>query len=105
MAQKTSDAARRLDQIVNQLRDTSVPFAKADDVGARKNLNSKSILVTGGASGLGEAFVRRFAELGAFVLIADVDARRGVALENELLAKGRRYARNRCYLMAIAHPH
>ena len=91
MAQKPSDATRRLDQIVKQLRNSPVSFATANDVGARKALNGKSILVTGGASGLGEAFTRRFAELGAFVLIADLDARRGADLEKDLVAKGRRY--------------
>jgi NAD(P)-dependent dehydrogenase (short-subunit alcohol dehydrogenase family) len=41
-------------------------------------------LVTGGASGLGEATARRLHEEGAAVTIADVDAERGAALAAEL---------------------
>lgn len=41
-------------------------------------------LVTGGASGLGEASVRRLVSLGANVVIIDRDGDRGTALANEL---------------------
>ena len=41
-------------------------------------------LVTGGASGLGEASVRRLASLGANVVIIDRDGDRGTALAKEL---------------------
>lgn len=41
-------------------------------------------LVTGGASGLGEASVRRLASLGANVIIIDRDADRGMAVAKEL---------------------
>ena len=36
-------------------------------------LNEKTALVTGGASGLGDAIVRRFVAEGARVIIADID--------------------------------
>lgn len=49
-------------------------------------------LVTGGASGLGEATVRRLRGLGARVLIVDRDAERGEALASEL-GEGVRFAR------------
>jgi NAD(P)-dependent dehydrogenase (short-subunit alcohol dehydrogenase family) len=42
------------------------------------------VLVTGGASGLGEATVRRFVDAGANVVIADLDMARGTALATEL---------------------
>jgi NAD(P)-dependent dehydrogenase (short-subunit alcohol dehydrogenase family) len=41
-------------------------------------------IVTGGAQGIGEACVRRFAREGAKVVIADVDVQRGQALATEL---------------------
>ena len=42
------------------------------------------VLVTGGAAGIGEAIVRRFAADGAAVTIGDVDDARGKALSAEL---------------------
>lgn len=54
---------------------------------------SKTIaLVTGGASGLGEATVRRFVAHGAKVVIVDVNAERGAALASEL-GEGVRFVR------------
>ena len=49
-----------------------------------ERLSGKTAIITGGASGLGAASVRRFVEEGAFVAIADVDASLGKALESEL---------------------
>eukprot|EP00286_Rhodomonas_abbreviata_P010657 CAMPEP_0181342432 /NCGR_PEP_ID=MMETSP1101-20121128/30993_1 /TAXON_ID=46948 /ORGANISM="Rhodomonas abbreviata, Strain Caron Lab Isolate" /LENGTH=161 /DNA_ID=CAMNT_0023453881 /DNA_START=31 /DNA_END=513 /DNA_ORIENTATION=- len=45
---------------------------------------NKCFVITGGASGLGEATVRRFAALGANVAILDRDADRGQAIAKEL---------------------
>lgn len=47
-------------------------------------LKSKTFLITGGASGLGEACLRRFAGRGAQIVIADLNEERGAALETEL---------------------
>src|ERR1043165_8581692 len=47
-------------------------------------LAGKVAVVTGGASGLGEGLVRRFAAEGAKVMIGDVDEDRGKALAAEL---------------------
>lgn len=47
-------------------------------------LNQLTAIVTGGASGLGEATVRRFIGNGAKVVIADRDADKGAALATEL---------------------
>ncbi len=47
-------------------------------------LSDFGTVVTGGASGIGEAITRRFASEGAKVLIADIDQDRGQALAAEL---------------------
>jgi NAD(P)-dependent dehydrogenase (short-subunit alcohol dehydrogenase family) len=47
-------------------------------------LEEKVAIVTGGASGIGEACVRAFVGHGAQVIIADVDSQRGPALAGEL---------------------
>jgi len=52
-------------------------------------LKEVTALVTGGASGLGEATVRRFVQQGANVVIVDVNAERGNALAQELGANAR----------------
>jgi NAD(P)-dependent dehydrogenase (short-subunit alcohol dehydrogenase family) len=48
----------------------------------------KRVLVTGGASGIGESSVRRFVAEGASVAIVDLDEARGSALAAELAAQG-----------------
>ncbi len=52
-------------------------------------LGGKVTLVTGGAQGIGEAIVRRFAAEGASVFVADVRDREGAALAAELGGDGR----------------
>jgi NAD(P)-dependent dehydrogenase (short-subunit alcohol dehydrogenase family) len=48
------------------------------------DIQNKVALVTGGASGLGEACVRRFSDKGMKVIALDRDAERGKALAGEL---------------------
>ena len=48
------------------------------------DIKNASVLVTGGAGGFGSACVRRFAKLGARVVIADVADERGEALAKEV---------------------
>jgi NAD(P)-dependent dehydrogenase (short-subunit alcohol dehydrogenase family) len=50
-------------------------------------LDGRVALVTGGASGLGEATVRRFVAEGASVVIADLQHDRGAHLAGELGAE------------------
>jgi 2-keto-3-deoxy-L-fuconate dehydrogenase len=47
-------------------------------------LDGKTALITGGASGIGEAACRVFAQAGASVLIADIDTPRAEALAEQL---------------------
>ncbi len=47
-------------------------------------LQGKAAIVTGGASGIGEATSRIFVREGAKVLIGDIDDQKGLALESEL---------------------
>jgi NAD(P)-dependent dehydrogenase (short-subunit alcohol dehydrogenase family) len=51
-------------------------------------LDGKVAAVTGGASGIGEATVRRFVEEGARVGFADRDSARGTLVANEIEASG-----------------
>jgi NAD(P)-dependent dehydrogenase (short-subunit alcohol dehydrogenase family) len=55
-------------------------------------INGSAAIVTGGASGLGEATVRRLASAGAAVTIADLDEERGAALAAEV-GGGTRFVR------------
>ncbi|PGH06780.1 hypothetical protein GX51_02221 [Blastomyces parvus] len=52
-----------------------------------ENLKGKSAIVTGGASGLGKAFVKRLAEAGAYVTFGDVNEEAGLKLAAELAGK------------------
>ncbi|MGU7774493.1 SDR family NAD(P)-dependent oxidoreductase [Burkholderia sp. MR1-5-21] len=51
--------------------------------------HSNLVVVTGGASGIGEATARRFAEAGSRVVIGDRNAERGQQVANELREAGR----------------
>jgi NAD(P)-dependent dehydrogenase (short-subunit alcohol dehydrogenase family) len=51
-------------------------------------MNKKNVLVTGGASGIGLAIVRRFAQEGDNVIILDYNQASGEAIAQELQAEG-----------------
>jgi NAD(P)-dependent dehydrogenase (short-subunit alcohol dehydrogenase family) len=52
------------------------------------SLQGRPVIVSGGASGIGEATVRLFAAQGALTGFVDLDAERGAALAAELAAAG-----------------
>ena len=53
-----------------------------------KNFNNKTVVITGGASGIGFSFAKQFGREGASVVIADVQADRLQQAENELISLG-----------------
>lgn len=48
------------------------------------NLQASSAIVTGGASGIGEASARQIAALGAHVVVADLNEEKGAAVASEI---------------------
>ncbi|HVZ35395.1 MAG TPA: SDR family oxidoreductase [Polyangiaceae bacterium] len=65
------------------------------------SLQGKPVIVSGGASGIGEATVRLFAEQGALTGFVDLDAERGAALAAELAKAGRTVQFARCDLREV----
>ncbi|RDJ22261.1 SDR family NAD(P)-dependent oxidoreductase [Bosea caraganae] len=66
------------------------------------SLRGRTVLVTGGASGIGEAIVRAFAAAGAQVGFVDIQDERGTALAEELGKGGATAVFERCDLLDIA---
>jgi NAD(P)-dependent dehydrogenase (short-subunit alcohol dehydrogenase family) len=66
------------------LKQNAIRLLKLDQ---KMKFDNSTFIVTGGASGLGEATVRRFHGAGANVVIADLNAERGSALAVELGAR------------------
>jgi len=50
----------------------------------RSQAAGKSVIITGGADGMGEVFVRDFVAAGSFVTFGDLKEERGRAIEKEL---------------------
>jgi NAD(P)-dependent dehydrogenase (short-subunit alcohol dehydrogenase family) len=65
-------------------------------------LDGRVAIVTGGASGIGAATLRRFAAEGAAVVCADLDEAGGARLTAELAAEGRRAAFHRTDVGVLA---
>ncbi len=53
-----------------------------------QGIKGKSIIVTGGAQGLGEGIIRRLADEGARVVVADLNGAKAEALADELRGNG-----------------
>ncbi|CAI3951571.1 SDR family NAD(P)-dependent oxidoreductase [Commensalibacter communis] len=54
------------------------------------SFKNKTIIITGGASGIGKATVKKFCQLGANVVIADLNDKEGQALSDNLNTEGHR---------------
>ncbi len=52
------------------------------------SISGRSIIITGGTSGIGEGFTRHFAEIGAKVVTSSIQREAGEALQEELRAAG-----------------
>ncbi len=65
------------------------------------SLKDRSVLVTGGASGIGAEIVRAFASQGSRVSFVDIDAGGGAALRDELAGAGASVAFESCDLRDI----
>ena len=65
-------------------KDQAIPNDASPDL---STLTGKSIVLTGGASGIGEQYMRSFVAAGAFVTFSDLAVDRGEKLANELLDK------------------
>ncbi|KAF2795438.1 NAD(P)-binding protein [Melanomma pulvis-pyrius CBS 109.77] len=63
----------------------SIDFSKAVD---SSTLKDKSVIVTGGANGLGAGCVTAFAEAGAYITVLDINEENGNALASALTEKG-----------------
>lgn len=61
----------------------------------KSKLRGKSVVVTGGANGMGAAFVRAFSAAGAFVTFGDVSSQ-GTELETECNRDGEKVAYVKC---------
>jgi NAD(P)-dependent dehydrogenase (short-subunit alcohol dehydrogenase family) len=70
---------------------TKINFSKPISYTTPEN---KHVLVTGGASRLGEGFVRMFAQAGANVVIADLSRETGLEIEAELVKSGQRFVKD-----------
>ena len=51
-------------------------------------LKDKVTIITGAGHGIGKAYARRFAEEGAHVVVADIDAKAGKSVASELCSSG-----------------
>src|SRR5579862_8429829 len=66
--------------------------ARSRQVAMAESLGGRVALVTGGGSGIGEACVKRFAELGVSVLIVDRDHEGAERVRDEVADAGGRAA-------------
>lgn len=59
-----------------------------NDAPASIDLSGRTALISGGGAGIGRAIALKFAQLGARVVVAEIDARRAAALDAALAVRG-----------------
>ncbi|WP_193188966.1 SDR family NAD(P)-dependent oxidoreductase [Nisaea sediminum] len=72
-----------------------------DEIATYPSLAGRSVLVTGGGSGIGAEIVRQFARQGSKVAFIDIDRDASTALVDEITAAGRLAAFHECDLKDI----
>ena len=65
------------------------------------SLNEKVVIVTGGASGIGEEIVKAFAAQGSHIGFVDMDGKRGAALAHDLESRGTKIRFEACDLRDV----
>ena len=62
----------------------------------KSQLRNKSVIITGGANGMGKELVRQFAAAGSFVTFGDTNEAQGKQVESEVLQSGGKVNFVRC---------
>jgi ribulose 1,5-bisphosphate synthetase/thiazole synthase len=96
-----AEAKKAHDAAVQELSQHVVhDFNKDPDL---TGLKGQTALVTGGASGIGEAMARRLAEAGVYVVIADMNNELGGKIVDDLRGKGLQYV-NAVIVLVVSFP-
>ena len=86
---KEEQETARLEKLIQTCREQHVDFPTPYEyIPESGRMQDKGILITGGASGIGEAMARAFAAAGAYVTISDLNQSRGEQLVAEMTEKG-----------------
>ena len=86
---KEEQETARLEKLIQTCKEQHVDFPTPYEYTPdNAKIQDKGVLITGGASGIGEAMARAFAAAGAYVTILDLNRPRGEQLVAEMTEKG-----------------